>query len=179
MQRITTQLVGILVVLLVGVPPFVKCGCRIQNPRDPCETVCQWNATRKNYDCNLRAIVILPKMAEVEASLSRVINFLYICWMYKYFCIFSTRHKFVDFSLARFQRVFKQLECMNIFCDMASTYHRVMWSSFLRKPKQKLSSPQKPNKPPSDSLQFYVYTPDDDDTSTTLPNVCVCVVCVY
>lgn len=49
----------------------VDAGCRMQE-RNPCETVCQWNAERQDYDCVLRAVVILPKTDDVEASLPRV-----------------------------------------------------------------------------------------------------------
>lgn len=52
-------------------PQLVDCGCRVQE-RNTCETICQWNATTKNHDCTLRAIVILPKANDVETSLSRV-----------------------------------------------------------------------------------------------------------
>lgn len=57
--------------LLVALLGGGECGCRIQE-RNSCETICQWNATHNNYECTLRAIVILPKMESVEASLPRV-----------------------------------------------------------------------------------------------------------
>lgn len=70
---IWTQLLLIAIVLLTSSIQLVHCGCRMQE-RNPCETICQYNATRKSYDCTLRVIVILPKMDTVEASLPRVIN---------------------------------------------------------------------------------------------------------
>lgn len=68
-----TQQLLFIVVLLTSSIQLVQCGCRMQD-RNPCETVCQWNATRNSYDCVLRVIVILPKKDSVEASLPRVIN---------------------------------------------------------------------------------------------------------
>lgn len=65
-----------IIVLLTSSIQLIQCGCRIQD-RNPCETVCQWNATRNSYDCVLRVIVILPKKDSVEASLPRVINHIF------------------------------------------------------------------------------------------------------
>lgn len=70
-QRTTRSLSIVVVTLLICLIDIVECGCRIQE-RNQCETVCQWNSTTQNYDCNLRAIIILPKMDKVEASLPRV-----------------------------------------------------------------------------------------------------------
>lgn len=70
---IWTQLLLLAIVLLTSSIQLVDCGCRMQE-RNPCETICQFNATRKSYDCTLRVIVILPKKDTVEASLPRVIN---------------------------------------------------------------------------------------------------------
>lgn len=58
-------------ILLIIFIDGINGGCRIQE-RNTCETICQWNKTNQNYECNLRAIVILPKMETVEASLPRV-----------------------------------------------------------------------------------------------------------
>lgn len=69
----TKQQLLFAVILLISSFQLVQCGCRMQD-RNPCETVCQWNATRNDYECVLRVIVILPKQDSVEASLSRVIN---------------------------------------------------------------------------------------------------------
>lgn len=68
---IWTQLFFFVIILGCTSIERVQCGCRVQE-RNPCETVCQWNATRKSYDCQLRVIVILPKKDTVEASLPRV-----------------------------------------------------------------------------------------------------------
>lgn len=70
---IGTYLLLFAIVLSISSIQPVHCGCRMQD-RNPCETVCQWNATLKSYNCTLRVIVILPKMETVEASLPRVIN---------------------------------------------------------------------------------------------------------
>lgn len=59
-------------------------GCRMQD-RNPCETVCQWNLTRKDYDCTLRAVVILPRMDKVEASLSRVCHIPIFIFYFSFF----------------------------------------------------------------------------------------------
>lgn len=76
-QRVTViwtkQLLLFAIVLSTSSIQLVQCGCRMQE-RNPCETICQYNGTRKSYDCTLRVIVILPKMDTVEASLPRVIN---------------------------------------------------------------------------------------------------------
>lgn len=72
-QTIWTQLFCIVVVLLSSSIQLVQSGCRPLQERNPCETICQWNATRKSYDCTLRVIVILPEKDTVEASLPRVI----------------------------------------------------------------------------------------------------------
>lgn len=70
---ITTKNLLFAVILLTSSIQLAHCGCRMQD-RNPCEKVCQWNATRNDYDCVLRVIVILPKKDSVEASLPRVIN---------------------------------------------------------------------------------------------------------
>lgn len=74
----THILIGIL--LMATSVERVVGGCRMQE-RNPCETVCQWNAERRDYDCVLRAVVILPKTDDVEASLPRVL-FYYINFMF-------------------------------------------------------------------------------------------------
>lgn len=76
--KIWMQLLCFVVVLLSLSIRFVESGCRMQE-RNPCETICQWNATRNSYDCTLRVIVILPEMDTVEASLPRVINSTLFC----------------------------------------------------------------------------------------------------
>lgn len=70
---ITTKPLLFAVILLTSSIRLAQCGCRMQD-RNPCETVCQWNATRNDYECELRVIVILPEKDSVEASLPRVIN---------------------------------------------------------------------------------------------------------
>lgn len=77
---IWTQLLLFIVILLISSIEQVHCGCRMQD-RNPCETICQWNATRSANDCTLRVIVILPKMDTVEASLPRVINDIFISFI--------------------------------------------------------------------------------------------------
>lgn len=74
---IWTQLLLFIIILSISSIERVHCGCRMQD-RNPCETICQWNATRKANDCTLRVIVILPKKDTVEASLPRVINDIFI-----------------------------------------------------------------------------------------------------
>lgn len=76
---------------------FVHCGCRMQD-RNPCEAICQWNATRKSNDCNLRVIVILPKKDTVEASLPRVINEIFSVSNSLLFSIESTHVHYIDTS---------------------------------------------------------------------------------
>lgn len=66
----TINLIVVLAVVATCVE-YVAGGCRMQE-RNPCETVCQWNVERRDYDCVLRAVVILPKTDEIEASLPRV-----------------------------------------------------------------------------------------------------------
>lgn len=61
------------ILVLIALLGRIECGCRVQE-RNKCETICQWNSTLQDYECNLRAIVILPKMDKVEASLPRVSN---------------------------------------------------------------------------------------------------------
>lgn len=70
---ISTKQLLFAVILLTSLIRLAQCGCRMQD-RNPCETVCQWNATRNDYECVLRVIVILPRKESVEASLPRVIN---------------------------------------------------------------------------------------------------------
>lgn len=65
-----SELVAVILVL-IALCGRIECGCRVQE-RNKCETICQWNSTLQDYECNLRAIVILPKMDKVEASLPRV-----------------------------------------------------------------------------------------------------------
>lgn len=61
----------VVILVLIALCGRIECGCRVQE-RNKCETICQWNSTLQDYECNLRAIVILPKMDKVEASLPRV-----------------------------------------------------------------------------------------------------------
>lgn len=82
---IWTQLLLFIVVLLTSSIQMVHSGCRIQD-RNACENVCQWNVTRKSYDCVLRVIVILTKEDKVETSLNRVINDTFI--EYKHVAVF-------------------------------------------------------------------------------------------
>lgn len=63
-------------IILVASVEFVIGGCREQE-RNTCEIMCQMNTKTKRTECNLRAIVILPKMDKVEASLPRVIDEYY------------------------------------------------------------------------------------------------------
>lgn len=60
-----------LLVLLVIKSSLVSGGCRDQE-RDQCETVCIMNATTNQYNCNLRAVVILPNNTQFESSLPKV-----------------------------------------------------------------------------------------------------------
>lgn len=69
---LTKQLLFVAILLTTSIR-LAHGGCRVQD-RNPCETVCQWNATRNDYECELRVIVILPRKDSVEASLPRVIN---------------------------------------------------------------------------------------------------------
>lgn len=61
----------IVFVLVAASVERVAGGCRMQ-ARNPCESLCQWNAERQQHHCELRAVVILPKTNDVEASLPRV-----------------------------------------------------------------------------------------------------------
>lgn len=75
-QKTTTMrfwLMYTFAITLVASVEFVVGGCREQE-RNSCEIICQTNTTTNRTECNLRAIVILPKMDKVEASLPRVIN---------------------------------------------------------------------------------------------------------
>lgn len=76
-SAITTNQLLFAAILLISSVRLVQGGCRMQD-RNPCETVCQWNATRNDYECVLRVIVILPKKDSVEASLQRVINKMHL-----------------------------------------------------------------------------------------------------
>lgn len=60
-----------LLVLLALKCSLVSSGCRDQE-RDQCETVCIMNATTNQYNCNLRAVVILPNNTQFESSLPKV-----------------------------------------------------------------------------------------------------------
>ncbi len=60
------------VLLFTDLVSFVYGGCRDQE-RVECETVCQWNATSNQHNCNLRAVLILPSNLSYEASLTKVI----------------------------------------------------------------------------------------------------------
>lgn len=75
-----------LLVALFRFVQFAESGCRIQE-RNSCETICQWNSTEQKYECNLRAIVILPKMDKVEASLPRVNNNFYFSFYSMCVCL--------------------------------------------------------------------------------------------
>lgn len=50
---------------------LVEGGCRDQE-RVQCESVCHWNSTSNQHDCNLRAVLILPSNLTYEASLTKV-----------------------------------------------------------------------------------------------------------
>lgn len=86
--RTTKHLLLALALLTLSIR-LAECGCRMQD-RNPCETVCQWNATRNDYECELRVIVILPKKDTVEASLPRVINDIH--FVYSVICIAHTMY---------------------------------------------------------------------------------------
>lgn len=51
--------------------PLCQAGCRDQE-RDDCETVCMQSTINKEYNCTLRAVVILPKSTAFETSLPKV-----------------------------------------------------------------------------------------------------------
>lgn len=55
---------------------WISAGCRPQ-VSNKCEAICQRNSTLKTDVCTLRAIVILPNMTRVEASLPRVSGFIF------------------------------------------------------------------------------------------------------
>lgn len=46
-------------------------GCRDQE-RVECEQICIFNSTTNKHNCNLRAVVILPRNTTLEASLPKV-----------------------------------------------------------------------------------------------------------
>lgn len=64
-------LLFVLIAMQIFLGKYADAGCRTQE-RNKCEIICKHNSTD---DCTLRAIVILPKMDKVEASLPRVILF--------------------------------------------------------------------------------------------------------
>lgn len=60
-----------LVLFSVNLVSLVYGGCRDQE-RVECETVCHWNASSGQHNCNLRAVLILPSNLSYEASLTKV-----------------------------------------------------------------------------------------------------------
>lgn len=64
---------GVIFIALLAIDllSFVRGGCRNQE-RVECETVCHWNASANQHDCNLRAVLILPSNLTYEASLRKV-----------------------------------------------------------------------------------------------------------
>lgn len=70
-RKYSTMLFQLFCIISVTSIEFAWGNCREQT-RNTCEIMCPRNSTNK--DCNLRAVVILPQMDTVEASLPKVIT---------------------------------------------------------------------------------------------------------
>lgn len=70
-QLLPPAVVIFIALLSVNLLSFVYGGCRDQE-RVECETVCHWNASSGQHNCNLRAVLILPSNLSYEASLIKV-----------------------------------------------------------------------------------------------------------